>query len=966
MRRFFYAFFSPLFTSFLLYSRFEIVSLKFQMNSKYLYLILCICSLSFLSAQTFSIQGKLVDESKQGSIGSSIILLKPDSSFIKGTTTDIDGNFKLENIASNPYILKILSLGYKPMFKSIQLTNQDLILPTITLKQNSTNLKEITVEGQQALATQNGDTTSYSSKAFKVNKDATAEDLVTKMPGVTVVDGKVQAQGEEVKKVLVDGKPFFGDDASAVLKNIPAEVIDKVQVFDKKSDQAQFTGFDDGNASKTINITTKAQFKNGVFGKVYGGYGYQDKYKGGATVNIFKGARRITILAQSNNINEQNFSSEDLVGVMSTGGGGGGRAMRGGGGQGGPPQNNADNFLISNQNGINTTSLFGLNYTDKWGKKSDVTASYFFNWTQNDSKSSLLQQYIIGSNNGLIYNENNTTKSDNYNHRINFKIETKIDSMNSIVFQPKLSFQNNDGLKKLIGNNTKELLTLNHSRNNSSSNLFGYSITTPILYRHSFAKRGRTFSINLNPTVTKNFGENNLYTDNQYYRDTLTFGDSLNQKSTILKDGKTINGNISYTEPLSQTSFLLLNYMANYTDNYSSKETYNINYTTYHYSDLDSTLTNVFKSQYQSQSGSLGYRFEKKKFNFSLNAAYQWALLSKQQEIPSSYQLSKTFESVLPSAQLQYRFSPQKNLRINYRTSNNAPSIDQMQDVINNTNSLQLSTGNPELKQDFQNNLNMRYSGVNTVKATSFFALLGGNYSTNYIGNSTLIANRDTVVYNDIVLKRGAQITRPVNLDGYYSVRSFINYTFPIKKIKTNLSVNVSGNYTNIPGLINLQTNLAKTATGGLGLVFSSNISEKFDFTLSSNSSYSKINNTLQTSSNTTYLSQQSKLKITVNPWKGLVLQSEYTNTFYSGLTSAYNQSISLWNAGLGYKFLKDKQAELRLTVYDLLNQNNSISRTNTDSYIQDSQTNVLNRYYMLTFTYNFKKYFAKKEGQKP
>ena len=938
------------------------------MFSKFLYIILYVCTFSFLRAQTFSVSGKLIDENKQAAIGSSVILLKSDSSFFKGTTTDTEGQFKLENISSNNYILKILSLGYKPQFKSIQVTNQDIIIPTIALKQNSTNLKEVTVEAQQTLATQNGDTTSFKASAFKVNKDASAEDLVTKMPGVTVVDGKVQAQGEEVKKVLVDGKPFFGDDANAVLKNIPAEVIDKVQVFDKKSDQALFTGFDDGNTSKTINITTKPQFKNGVFGKVYGGYGYEDKYKGGATVNIFKGARRITILAQSNNINEQNFSSEDLVGVMSSGGGGqggGGRGMRGGGGQGGPSQNNADNFLVGAQNGINNTSLFGLNYSDKWGKKTDVTASYFFNWTQNDSKSTLLQQYIIGSNNGLIYNENNTTQSDNYNHRINFKIESKIDSMNSFVFQPKLSFQNNDGSKALIGSNIKEAFRLSNSQNNTSSNLFGYSISAPLLYRHSFAKRGRTFSINVTPGMTENLGENRLYTLNDYYKDTLTFGDSLNQKAHISKNGKTISGNISYTEPLSSTSFLLASYNVNYNDNYSSKKTYDANYILYNYSDLDSTLTNVFKNQYQSQSGSLGYRFEKKKFNFSVNAAYQWALLSKQQEIPSRYQLSKTFESVLPSAQLQYKFSPKKNLRINYRTSNNAPSIDQLQDVVNNSNSLQLSTGNPDLKQDFQNNLNMRYSGVNTEKATSFFALLGGNYSSNYIGNSTLIANQDTVVYNAISLKRGSQISRPVNLDGYYSVRSFINYTFPIKKIKTNLSVNVSGNYTNIPGLINTQTNLAKTATGAIGLVFSSNISEKFDFTLSSNSSYSKINNTLQTSSNTTYLSQQSRLKITVNPWKGLVLQSEYTNTYYSGLTSAYNQSISLWNAGIGYKFLKDKQAELRLTVYDILNQNNAISRTNTDSYIQDSQTNVLNRYYMLTFTYNFKKYFAKKEETK-
>lgn len=929
---------------------------------KIFYIFSLLISGSVLLGQSYKLNGKLIDEAKQPAIGSSVFLLKTDSSFIKGTTTNVDGQFNLENINSDNYILKILSLGYKPVFKSIQIKNQDLIIPTITLKQNLTNLKEVTIEAQQALATQNGDTTSFKANAYKVNKDATAEDLVSKMPGVTVVDGKVQAQGEEVKQVLVDGKRFFGDDASAVLKNLPAEVIDKVQVFDKKSDQSQFTGFDDGNASKTINIVTKAQFKNGVFGKVYGGYGYEDKFKGGGTVNIFKGDRRITVLAQSNNVNEQNFSSEDLVGVSSSSSGGGGRRGGGQGGMGGG-NNPSENFQSNTQNGINTTSLFGLNYADKWGKKTEVTASYFFNWTQNDSKSSLLQQYILGSNNGLVYNENNNTNSDNFNNRINFKIETKIDSMNSIVLQPKLSFQSNKGAKELLGLNTKEVLTLSNTENSSSNNLSGYNISVPILYRHAFAKRGRTFSINATPTITKNSGENLLYTLNTYYRDTLFYGDTIDQKSKILKTGNSINGNVSYTEPLNKNNFLLVNYTAVYTDNYSSKKTFDKNYIEYSYRDLDSTLTNVFKNQYQSQSGSLGYRYQKEKFNFSLNAAYQWAQLSKEQEIPTSYKLSKTFESILPSAQLQYKFSQKKNLRFNYRTSNNAPSIDQLQDVINNSNSLQLSTGNPDLKQDFQQNIFLRYSGVNTNKATSFFALIGGNYSNNYIGNSTLIANQDTTVYNDIFLQRGSQIIRPVNLDGYFSLRSFINYTFPIKKIKTNLSVNVSGNYNNVPGMINTNINYAKTATGGLGLVFSSNISEKFDFTLSSNSSYSNIQNTLQTSSNTNYFSQVSKLKITANPWKGLILQSEYSNTYYSGLTSAFNQSISLWNAAIGYKFLKNKQAELRITVYDILNQNNSVSRTNTDSYIQDSQTNVLNRYYMLTFTYNFKKYFAKKEG---
>ncbi len=932
---------------------------------KFLYTFVFFVSFANTFSQVQSVSGKLIDESKQAAIGSSVFLLNAkDSSFVNGTVADIDGFFKIENILANSYVLKIVSLGYNPVFRTIQITSQPIDLGFIILKQNSLNLKEVKVQGQISLATQNGDTTSFNSKAYKVNKDASAEDLVSKMPGVAIVDGKVQAQGEEVKQVLVDGKRFFGDDANAVLKNLPAEIIDKVQVFDKKSDQSQFTGFDDGNASKTINIVTKAQFRNGIFGKVYGGYGYENKYKGGASVNIFKGNRRISILAQSNNINEQNFSSEDLVGVASiasTGGGG----RRGGGGQGGASGNASDNFSVNNQNGINTTSLFGLNYSDKWGKKTEVSSSYFFNWTKNDSKSSLLQQYILGSNNGLIYNETNNANSDNFNHRLNFKIETKLDSQNTISIQPKLSFQTNNSSKKLLGFNTKELQNISNSINTNSSNLLGYNLSALILFRHSFAKRGRTFSINATPTITENSGDNSLYSLNTYYNKGIIFADTIDQKSTILKNGNSIKGNASYTEPFDSFNFLLVDYSTTYTDNYSSKRTFNSfnNDNTYTY--LDSSLTNVFKNQYQSQAGSLGYRFQKPKINFSINAAYQWAVLSKQQEIPSSYQLSKSFESVLPSAQFQYKFSPKKNLRINYRTSNNAPSIDQLQDVINNTNALQLSTGNPELKQDFQQNLNMRYSVLNTVKATSFFALLGANYSSNYIGNSTLIANQDTTVYNSVFLKQGSQIIRPVNLDGYFSLRSFINYTFPIKKIKTNLSLNVSGNYNNVPGLINTQINYAKTATGGLGIVLSSNISEKIDFTISSNSSYSNINNTLQSSSNTTYFSQNSKLKITLNPWKGLVLQSEYSNMYYTGLTSAFNQSISLWNAAIGYKFLKNKQAELRLTVCDLLNQNNSVARTNTDSYIQDSQTNVLNRYYMLTFTYNFKKYFAKKEEGK-
>lgn len=940
------------------------------------YFALLACAFSFSYSQGITVTGKIIDETKAPAAGTSVNLFNfPDSSLVKGVNADSNGIFLFEGLTPyHNYLLKIWPLGYTPIYRVLNISNVSITLGTIPLTTKAHSLNEVEVTAKLPLATLSGDTTSYSANAYKVNKDATAEDLATKMPGVTILDGKVQAQGEDVKQVLVDGKVFFGDDANTVLKNLPAEVIDKIQVFDKKSDQAQFTGFDDGNTTKTLNIVTKAQFRNGVFGKVYGGYGPDDKYRTGGVVNVFKGNRRLTFLAQTNNVNEQNFSAEDLVGISSTAGGnagGGGNRGRGGnrgggpGSHGGGSSNATDNFLVSTQNGINTPTSFGLNYSDKWGKKTDITASYFLNSTKNISTTSLVQHYVLGSNNGLVYNETNNSFNTNTNNRLNLKLETKLDSQNSIIFQPKLSFQVNDGSKTLFGQNTQIGLILSSTSNNSSSNLAGYSLSFPILYRHAFAKRGRTFSVNANPSFTKNTGNNTLYTINTYANDTAIAGDTIDQHATLLKHGTGVSGNIIYTEPLNKTSFLSFNYSTSYTQNYSSKRTYNKDPASDAYSSLDSLYTNVFTSQYQTQAAGMGYRYQKEKINFAVNVAYQWAQLNKAQEIPTTYNQSKTFQSILPSAQFQYKFTPQQNLRINYRSNNNAPSIDQLQDVINNSNSLQLTTGNPELKQDFQQNLFMRYTAVDTKKARAFFALLGGNYSMNYIGNGVLIANHDTVVYNNIFLQSGSQIQRPVNINGYYSLRSFVNYSFPLSKIKTNFSVNASATYNRIPGLINQQTNYANTTTGGLGLVLASNISERLDFTISSNSSYSTINNTLQTSSNSNYFSQNSKFKITASPAKAIVLVSEYSNQLYSGLSSNYNKSISLWNAAIGYKFMKNKQAEIRLTVYDLLNQNKSIQRTNTESYTQDLQTNVLNRYYMITFTYNFKKYFNAKPGDK-
>lgn len=944
--------------------------------AKYLYTT--IFTLFYFGAwsQNFSVFAKVVDEDDSSAIGAAVSLLKvEDSSLVKGTSVNLRGIFKFEEIASGKYLLKIEFIGYKDHFKNIELINEDLRLGRIKLKPDTKTLSEVEVKTTALTATQNGDTTAYNANAFKTNKDANAEDLVTKMPGVTIVDGKVQAQGEDVKQVLVDGKPYFGDDPNAVLKNLPAEVIDKVQLFDKKSEQSQFTGIDDGNTSKTINIITKTQFRNGVFGKVYGGYGHEDKYKAGAVVNRFKDKQRFTVMAMSNNINEQNFSSEDLLGVMSSGssnnrGGssrGGDGGSRGGSSRGGSGNwssgNNSESFLVNTKNGISVTNAFGMNYSDQWGKNTSISSSYFFNWTDNNATTSLLRQYLAGGNSGLNYSENNTAKSNNYNHRLAVRFEHKIDSFNSILLQPKLSLQMNDGSSGLFGT-TVSSDTLSSIQNNYNSRLNGYSIAFPFLYRHSFLKQGRTLSLNVNPTYNPSSGTSSLSSYNAYY-DTLTVIDTVDQRSNLTKYAFNSVSNITYTEPLSKTSFLSFNYILTYNTSESKKNTYNRNNVANDYSLVDSLVSNVFSSVYMAQAAGLSYRFQKERYNFFLGVSGQQAELYKDQQFPNNTKANKIFTSILPSASYQFKFSKQNNFRINYRTSNIAPSIDQLQNVLNNSNSLQLSIGNPDLRQSFQNNLFARYSGVNTKRSTNIFVLLGGTYTDDYIGNSTIIANNDTTVYSNIFLASGSQISRQENMNGYYNVRFFFNYGFPARFIRSNINFNTGINYSNVPALINNKVNYSKTTSPSFGLVISSNFSEKIDFTLSSNSSYNSVENTLQRSLNSNYLNQVSKAKVNLTFFKKLVLQAEYTNTIYTGLSASFDQNINLLNGAMAFKFMKDNRAELRLFVFDILDQNRSVQRNITETYIEDTRSNILQRYFMLTFTYNIKKYFPGKEAKK-
>ncbi|EDO25737.1 predicted protein, partial [Nematostella vectensis] len=382
-------------------------------------------------------------------------------------------------------------------------------------------LQDVIVKTKQRRVEIMGDTTQVNADAYKVNRDATTEDLLTKMPGVTTTGGTLKVNGEDVKEVLVDGKPFFGSDPNAAIKNLPAEVIDKIQVFNKQSDQSQFTGFDDGNSQKAINIITKAGKNNGQFGKVYGGYGTDNRYSAGGNINIFNGDQRISIIGLSNNINQQNFSNEDLLGVMSASGNQGRGGPRGGRGGGAPPRRpssgtDISDFMVGSQNGITQSNSIGINYSDNWDKKVKASGSYFYNSTNNNNETNLNREYIL-SDTSLMYNEESVTESKNQNHRLNMRIEYDIDSYNSLIISPRISIQNNNTSSLLDGYSfyTSDVID-SRTENNTGADKLGYNLSNDLLYRHKFKKQGRTLSVMARTQVNNSDGDGSTYSLNTY------------------------------------------------------------------------------------------------------------------------------------------------------------------------------------------------------------------------------------------------------------------------------------------------------------------------------------------------------------------------------------------------------------------------------------------------------------------
>jgi hypothetical protein len=444
---------------------------------------------------------------------------------------------------------------------------------------------------------------------------------------------------------------------------------------------------------------------------------------------------------------------------------------------------------------------------------------------------------------------------------------------------------------------------------------------------------------------------------NQYYKSILNHSDSLNQFSDVHNTGNQLSFNVAYTEPVGKKAQLQLNYNPSFSTSNADQETFKYDYANSKYSFLDTSLSNKFKNHFNTQNGGVTYRYGDRDNQFSAGVSYQYATLNSDEQFPFSTAVHKSFSNLLPNLMARLKLSAKSNIRIMYRTSTNPPSITQLQNVINNTNPFFFTTGNPDLKQQYTNSFITRYTYTNTAKGKSFFGNLFIQTNQDYVANATFTASKDSVLSRSDTLFKGSQISKPVNLDGYLSARSFFTYGMPLKFIKSNLNWNAGISYTKIPGLINNINNISRALNYNLGAVLSSNISQYIDFTVSYSANINTVKNSIQPNLNNNYFTQSAGLQANLLTKKGWFLQNDITNQAYHGLTDGFNQNYWLWNAGIGKKFLKDQNGEIKLSVFDLLKQNRSIIRNTTETYIEDVQNQVLQQYFMLTFTYKLKNF---------
>ena len=592
------------------------------------------------------------------------------------------------------------------------------------------------------------------------------------------------------------------------------------------------------------------------------------------------------------------------------------------------------------------------------GQKIDVTGSYFFNNSNTGNNQVINQQNFITRDSSQYYDENTISNGKNYNNRANFRLTYRIDSSNTIIATSSLNFQNNKSVNFVNGDFYTDAVKqnpLSKTENDNNRSTYGNSLSNELLFRHAFPKRGRSISLGLYQSSSDRNGKNYSNQYNNYFKPGIQQADTIKQFSDQKSNSNQYRLNLVYTEPLAQKTQLQINYSPSFQTSKADQETSAFDQASSKYSLLDTSLSNKFNNTYNTQNTGITFRHGDRNNMISARISYQYSELKSNQVFPQVSRINNSYSNFLANAFTRFKLSNKSNLRLIYRASVSPPSVTQLQNVINNSNALFYTTGNPDLQQQYTNNIIARYTFTNTGKGQSFFANLFFQNINNYVTNATFSSRKDSVLTPTITLHPGTQISKPVNLNGYINARSFFTFGLPIKFLKSNLNWNAGLSYAKQPGMINNVENISNSYNYNLGAVLSSNISEYIDFNISYSANINNVKNTIQPNLNNNYFTQSIGVNANFLTRKGLFFQNDLSNESYKGLSDGFNQNYWLWNMAIGQKFLKNEMGELKLSVFDLLKQNKSITRDVTESYVQDQINQVLQQYFMLTFSYKLK-----------
>lgn len=896
-------------------------------------LMILFSPMAFAQQSGVNVTGSVVEQGSDTPIEQATVRLLnvKDSAMVRGVVSARNGSFTLKNVKKGSYLLHITFIGYDPLYQPLQITGKKnpVNVGKLELSDGAIELGEAVVIGKAPEVTVRNDTVEYNADSYKVTEGSVLEDLLKKMPGVEVdSEGKITVNGKEVKKVMVDGKEFFSDDPKVASKNLPAKMIDKLQVLDKKSDMAQMTGFDDGEEETVINLTVKPGMKQGWFGNAYGGYGSKDRYEGNAMVNRFVNNDQITFMGGANNTNNMGFS--DLASTMFSGmGGGGGR--RGGFGAG---------------SGITSSGNAGLNFSKEFKPdKLTLGGNTRYSHSDNDARSKSDRQNILPGDSSSYDNSEamSRTKSDNFG--VDFRLEWKPDTMTKLIFRPSFSFSHsmNDNFSDATTlDNERDTVNTNKSSNYSESN--GYNLNASIDFSRKLNNKGRVFSATLSGGNSDSYSDGMNRSDIVYFNQTDALKNSIiDQRSRYDNKGFNYRAYVSWVEPIGHNNFIQATYSISQRKQEALKNVYNQDADGI-YNVLDSAYSQSYRNNFISQRASLSFKSQRAKFNYTIGLNLDPSYSSSENFVGDTT-LSKITRKVVnlsPMAQFNYMFDKRTNLRIMYNGRTSQPSMTQLQPVADISDPTNITIGNPDLNPRYTNNVFIRFQQFTPEKQRAFMIMANGSYIIN-----------DIVSYTSYNQETGVKTTTYKNVNGNYSgnVRMMLNT--PLKNKKFSINSMTMASFANSNGYINEEKNtnrnLILSERGGIDFR-----SSYLDLGVNGNIRYNATSNSLQKENNQNTFNYGAGGYTTIYLPLNFKIESDVNWSTNSGYGDGFKQNEVLWNASASKSFLKNNQGTLRFKIYDILQQRSNISRSITASYIQDSEYNTLGSYFMVHFIYRF------------